>query len=495
MTSNSIDAQLNWSLAAISGFLGVDYEPFRADTPVVTGICQDSRQVRPGDVYAALPGVEHHGGEFVAEAAARGAVAVVSDHPTEILPTLVVENPRKALGPLAAWMHGQPSSMLDMYGVTGTNGKTSTAFMVEAGLRAAGKRAGLVSGVCVRGPKGSQRARRTTPEASELQTTLAAFVRDKVDGVAMEVSSHGLAQHRIDGTYFRVAAFTNLSRDHLDFHHTMAEYFETKATLFTDERCAAAVIGIDDAYGRTLAARVTVPHLTVSSCGGAADVFASAIDTGRTGTAFTVHYEEWSRRIRLRLLGSHQVDNALTAIASLRLGGVDMATALDGIEELDAVPGRLELVDLGQNYLAFVDYVHNPSAQSRLFPYLRSLTAGRLIVVVGATGGRDSGKRKPLGHIAGAFADVVIVTDEGPFHDDAAGLRNDVASGSREAKHAETVIIPDRSEAIAVAVSRARSGDIVLVAGRGHDHTMNYGGVEIPFDDRDALGRAVSERA
>lgn len=208
-----------------------------------------------------------------------------------------------------------------------------------------------------------------------------------------------------------------------------------------------------------------------------------------------MHHEEWSRRIRLRLLGSHQVDNALTAIASLRLGGVDMATALDGIEELDAVPGRLERVDIGQNYLAFVDYVHNPSAQSRLFPYLRSLTAGRLIVVVGATGGRDSGKRKPLGHTAGTFADVVIVTDEGPFHDDAAGLRNDVASGSRDAKHAETVIIPDRSEAIGVAVSRARSGDIVLVAGRGHDLSMNYGGVEIPFDDRDALERAVIERA
>lgn len=495
MSSTGTD-QPSWPLAAVVEYLGVASEILdRTGDLVVSGICHDSRLVQPGDIYAALPGARHHGGEFVAEAVARGAVAVMSDRPTEIAPTLVVDNPRKALGPLASWIHGRPSSMLDVYGVTGTNGKTSTAFMLEAGLRAAGKRTGLVSGVCVRGPEGSRQARRTTPEAGELQTTLAGFVRDGVEGVAMEVSSHGLAQHRIDGTYFHVAAFTNLARDHLDFHRTMAEYFEAKAMLFTDELCAAAVVGVDDPYGRALAARIRVPTLSVSSRGRPADVVATAIQTDRNGTDFTLHHEQWVRRIRLRMLGSYQVDNALTAFASLRLGGVDMAAAIDGIEELNAVPGRLERVDLGQDYLAFVDYVHNPAAQRRLFPYLRTLTSNRLIVVLGATGGRDPGKRKPLGRIAGSFADIVIVTDEGPFDDDAARLRDDVAAGAREAQHATVLVVPDRGEALAIAVAQAQKGDTVIVAGRGHDHVMNYDGVEVPFHDRRALEQAMIERA
>lgn len=495
MTSNPDAGQPAWTLASVADYLGAGSETVgKIGGLVATGISQDSRQVLPGDIYAALPGSEHHGGEFVAEAAARGAIAVISDRPTEILPTLVVGDPRKMLGPLASWLHRDPSSKLDMYGVTGTNGKTSTAFMLEAGLRAAGLRTGLVSGVCIRGPEGSRRARRTTPEAGELQTTLAGFVRDRVDGVAMEVSSHGLAQHRIDGTYFRVAAFTNLSRDHLDFHRTMKEYFETKAMLFTEKLCGAAVVGIDDAYGRALAARISVPSLTVSSSGRGADVCATDIQATRNGTVFTVRHGQWTKRVRLHLLGIHQVDNALTAIASLRLGGVDVATAVEGIEELDAVPGRLERVDRGQDYLAFVDYVHNSSGQRRLFPYLRSLTANRLIVVVGATGGRDPGKRKPLGRNAGKFADVVIVTDEGPFHDDAFQLRDDVAVGAREAMHAEVVVVADRGEALEIAVSKAKKGDTILVAGRGNDRVMNYGGVEVPFGDREELERAVTDR-
>lgn len=281
--SNTGTDQPSWPLAAVVEYLGVASEILdRTGDLVVSGICHDSRLVQPGDIYAALPGARHHGGEFVAEAVARSAVAVMSDRPTEIAPTLVVDNPRKALGPLASWIHGRPSSMLDVYGVTGTNGKTSTAFMLEAGLRAAGKRSGLVSGVCVRRPEGSRQARRTTPETGELQTTLVGFVRDRVEGVAMEVFSHGLAQHRIDGTYFHVAAFTNLARDHLDFHRTMAEYFEVKARLFTDELCAAAVVGVDGPYGRALAARIRVPTLSVSSRGRPADVVATAIRTDRT---------------------------------------------------------------------------------------------------------------------------------------------------------------------------------------------------------------------
>lgn len=464
-------------------------------TRIVTGICQDSRQIRPGDIYAALPGSEHHGGEFVAEAARNGAVAVVSDRPTEILPAFVVDDPRKVLGPLAAWIYGAPSRTLDVYGVTGTNGKTSTTFLLEAGLAAAGMRTGIISGICIRGPSGVSGATRTTPDACTLQRTMSSFVDDHVDAVAMEASSHGLAQHRIDGTFFRVAAFTNLSRDHLDYHKTMAAYFESKAQLFLPERCARAVIGVDDTYGQALAERVSVPRLTFSSRGAAADVTATDIEADHTGTTFVARHGTWRRKIRLRLLGRHQVDNALTTIAALLIGGVDVAAAVDGIENLATVPGRLEGVDAGQDFLAFVDYVHNTGAQCRLFPFLRSLSKRKIIVVIGATGGRDPGKREPLGHIAGSLADIVIVTDEGPFRDDASRLRNDVAAGAHLANHAELLIIPDRCEAIRTAVSLAQAGDVVVVAGRGNDRVMNFDGLEMIFDDREVLERALTERA
>ncbi|WP_430949114.1 UDP-N-acetylmuramoyl-L-alanyl-D-glutamate--2,6-diaminopimelate ligase [Rhodococcus sp. 24CO] len=494
--SNRPSRQPTLPLAAVAEYLGAESKLLgEQGTLVVTGVCQDSRQVRPGDIYAALPGIEHHGGEFVAEAAKRGAVAVISDRPTEILPAFVVKNPRKILGPLAAWIYGDPSTSLDVYGVTGTNGKTSTAFMLEAGLAAAGIRTGIISGICIRGPDGVSEAERTTPEACTLQRTLSAFVDNRVDAVAMEASSHGLALHRINGTFFRVAAFTNLSRDHLDFHRSMTSYFESKAQLFLPERCARAVISVDDRYGKALAERVTVPRLTFSSHGATADVTATDIEADQTGTTFVARHGSWRRKVRLRLLGCHQVDNALTAIAALRIGGVDITAALDGIENLGTVPGRLESVELGQNFLAFVDYVHNAGAQLRLFPYLRALSKGKIIAVIGATGGRDPGKREPLGRTAGTHADIVIVTDEGPYRDDATHLRNDVATGARHANHAEVLIIPDRGDAIRTAVSRAHAGDIVVVAGRGNDHVMNYDGLEIVFDDREVLERALVECA
>jgi UDP-N-acetylmuramoyl-L-alanyl-D-glutamate--2,6-diaminopimelate ligase len=337
----------------------------------VTGISQDSRLVRAGDVYAALPGRHRHGIEFAGEAAARGAVAMLSDRGSDVLPTIVVDDPRRALGPLAAWVYGNPSEALDVYGVTGTNGKTSTAYLLDAGLRAAGVGTGMMTGIAVRGPNGSRTATRTTPEACELQQTLAAFAEHRIGAVAMEVSSHGLALHRIDGTSFRVGVFTNLARDHLDFHPDMDAYFAAKARLFEPGRCAAAAVGVDDEFGRRLAATVTVPRVTFSSRTTAADFHASAVHADEGGTSFTLHGAGARKPVRLRLLGVHQVDNALAAIAALAVRGVDLDSAVAGIESLDTVPGRLEAVDAGQPFLAFVDYMHNPAGQRRLFPYLR----------------------------------------------------------------------------------------------------------------------------
>ncbi|MCZ4588422.1 UDP-N-acetylmuramoyl-L-alanyl-D-glutamate--2,6-diaminopimelate ligase [Rhodococcus opacus] len=457
----------------------------------VTGINQDSRLVRAGDVYAALPGRHRHGIEFAVEAAARGAVAMLSDRGSDVLPTVVVDDPRRVLGPLAAWVYGNPSEALDVYGVTGTNGKTSTAYLLDAGLRAAGVATGMMTGITVRGPNGSRTATRTTPEACELQQTLAAFAEHRIGAVAMEVSSHGLALHRIDGTSFRVGVFTNLARDHLDFHPDMDAYFAAKARLFEPGHCAAAAIGIDDEFGRRLAATVAVPRVTFSSRTAAADFHAAAVHADEGGTSFTLHGAGARKQVRLRLLGVHQVDNALAAIAALAARGVDLDSAVGGLENLDTVPGRLEAVDAGQPFLAFVDYMHNTAGQRRLFPYLRSLTRGRVIAVVGATGERDPGKRVPLGATAARFADTVIVTDESPYSDDAQRLREDVARGARSGGGADVLVLPDRAEAIVAAVTLAAPGDVVVVAGRGHDRVQAYGPRRRVFDDRIALHEAL----
>lgn len=465
------------------------------DRRVITGVCQDSRRVRPGDLYVALPGRRHHGAHFATEASARGAVAMLSDRPSVVVPTVVVDDPRVALGPLAAWAYGNPSTAFDLYGVTGTNGKTSTVYLLEAALVAAGLRTGVVTGVTVRGPGTARPATRTTPEACELQQSFVEFVEEGVDAVAMEVSSHGLAEHRIDGSRFDVAVFTNLARDHLDYHPGMEAYYAAKARLFGRDLCERAAVCIDDDYGRRLAAEVAVPHLTFSAHDPGADVFATTVRADERGSTFTLHHRGERVPVRLRLLGGHQVDNAVAALAALSVRGIDVGAAVAGIEALDAIPGRLERVDAGQPFLALVDYVHNTAGQHRLFPYLRSVTPGRIVVVLGATGERDPGKRAPLGFTAARYADVVVVTDESAFSDDAADLRNAVAAGARRAGAAEVVVVPDRGEAIAVAVDSAGAGDTVLLAGRGHDPTLVDDGVAIAFDDRAALHNALLARA
>ncbi|MFE7746614.1 UDP-N-acetylmuramoyl-L-alanyl-D-glutamate--2,6-diaminopimelate ligase [Nocardia sp. NPDC057455] len=457
----------------------------------ITGISQDSRLVSPGEVYAALPGSRHHGAAFAVEAAARGAVAAISDRPCAALPTFVVDDPRRVLGPIASWIYGEPSHDLDVFGVTGTNGKTSTAYLLNAGLSGAGIETGLISGVTIRGPWGARPAVRTTPEASELQRTLAAFHSGGASAVALEVSSHALALHRVDGIRFRVGVFTNLGPDHLDFHNDLESYYSTKAELFSTERCEYAVIGVDDDYGRRLAAETEVPHCTFSTQSTAADFYADHIRLDEHSTSFVVHGADHSAAVRLELLGRHQVDNALGAIAALSAAGIDLDPAIAGMESMECVPGRMQRIDAGQPFLAFVDYMHNTAGQQRQFPYLRSLTNGKVIVVIGATGERDPGKRRPLGWTAATFADTVIVTDESPFSDNPARLREDVAAGAYAADHAEVILEPRRADAIAMAVALAQPGDVLVVAGRGHDPVQTYGATTLAFDDRTELRYAL----
>ncbi|UYP20885.1 UDP-N-acetylmuramoyl-L-alanyl-D-glutamate--2,6-diaminopimelate ligase [Rhodococcus sp. Z13] len=471
-------------------------EPTEGHDHVITGIGDDSRTVQPGDLYVALPGRRFHGLDFEEEAAARGAVAVLSDRPSRRLPTLLVDRPRERVGALASWIFGHPSQELPVYGVTGTNGKTSATYLLDAALAATGLVTGLIGGVVVRGPAGACPATRTTPEAAVVQRTLAGFRDQGVGAVTMEVSSHAVSQHRVDGVRFRTVAFTNLARDHLDFHGTMERYFAAKAALFTAERTRAAVVNVDDEYGRRLRAAVNVPVWTHSMRDPSADVYADAIRCDLAGTAFTVHTPVGSAPVRLSLLGPHQVANALTALTSIVAAGGDVVRAAAGLETLAGVPGRLERVESGRDVLALVDYMHNTAGQHELLPFLRSLAPERrLILVISATGERDPGKRFPLGHTAATYADVVVVTDDSPLSEDPHVLREAVAEGAFAANGARVIVEADRRRAFEIAASCAGPGDVIVAAGRGCEPRLVAGETVRAFDDRDELRRALRRHA
>ncbi|WP_197376096.1 UDP-N-acetylmuramoyl-L-alanyl-D-glutamate--2,6-diaminopimelate ligase [Mycolicibacterium baixiangningiae] len=455
-------------------------------------LVDDSRTLCPGDAYVALPGRRWHGLDFQDQAAAAGAVVAVSDRPSAVLPTVVVADPRAVVGPLAAWFHRVPSKEVRVFGVTGTNGKTSTAHFIDAGLAGAGEATGLISGVRIRGPNWDVVPVRTTPEAATLQRTLAHFHRQGVTACAMEVSSHAVRQHRVDGTGFRAMAFTNLSHDHLDYHGTMESYYATKATMFGADRTQLAVINIDDAHGARLAANTTPTTWTCSTMSPGADVYADSITCSEAGSTFTAHTPHGTARVRLQTLGPHQIANAILALTSVIADGVDLAAAADGISTLTGVPGRCEPVHAGQPFTAIVDYMHNTAGQHALLPYLRSMATGRLILVIGATGGRDRSKHRPLGQVAATYADIVIVTDESPGDEDPAALRADVLDGARHANHARVLEEPDRHRALELAVSTARAGDVVVVAGRGSDRVQRYGRHESHFSDHAQLHHVIA---
>jgi len=481
-------------LAEVARLLGVAVPS--AGAPRLAGLTLDSRRALPGDLYAALPGAVHHGARFAADARAAGAVAALSDRPVDGLPTVVVPDPRSVLGDLAAHLHGHPSAALEVFGVTGTNGKTSTTHLLDAGLRAAGVRTGLLSGVRLRTPGWRRPAQRTTPEAPELQEALASLREQGAAAAAVEVSSHGLALHRVDGTGFRAAVFTNLGVDHLDLHGDQEAYFAAKASLFEPQRCGVAVVNTDDAHGRRLVAALSTPVVTFSALGRAdADWRAVDLRADATRTSFRLLGPGVSRHVALRLLGAHQVDNALGAVAALASCGVDVDAAVRGVEHLPQVPGRLERVDAGQPFLALVDHVHNVAAQQRLLPFLRGLARGRLLVVLGATGERDPGKREPLGRTAAELADVVVVTDESPHGEDPRLLRDAVAAGARSARAADVHVEADRAAALDLAVRLAGPGDVVVVGGRGHDAQLVAAGRTRAFDDVTELRAALARLA
>jgi UDP-N-acetylmuramoyl-L-alanyl-D-glutamate--2,6-diaminopimelate ligase len=490
-----------------SGARLVAPESARAEAALrLTGVTLRAQDVRPGDLFAAIPGSRVHGATYAADAVAAGALAVLTDAAgaAELadldVPLLVVENPRATLGAVATAIYGDPSRDLAVVGITGTSGKTTTCYLLEAALAADGSRTGLIGTVQTRIDGEVAPSALTTPEAPDLQALFAVMAERGVDAVAMEVSSHALSLGRVSGTSFAVGAFTNLSQDHLDYHHDMEEYFRAKSLLF-DGRAARHVIDIDNPYG----ARLAADHpdaLTVSGAGDPAAAWSVAgVDISPTGVQHvTLRGPAEPGAVRgavtldLALPGAFNVSNAAMAMACIDALGRDVQQAADALTGV-VVPGRMERVDAGQDFLAVVDYAHKPAALAAVLDAIRDGLTGRLIVAVGAGGDRDTGKRPLMGAEAALRADLLIVTDDNPRTEQPAEIRAQVLEGARAAGGTgEIREIGDRRAAIRAAVAAAGTGDAVVIAGKGHELGQEIDGVVHPFSDREELMSALTQR-
>ena len=464
----------------------------------VTGFTLSSQRAFAGDLYAALPGSRSHGIFFAPAAVEAGAVAVLTDQDgadtTDLtVPLLVVDSPRAILGRTAARIYGEPARAMRMIGVTGTQGKTTTTLLAEGAMSAAGIPAGVIGTVGTRIAGEEVKTSLTTPEAPDLHGLYAVMRERGIEVCAMEVSSHALVLGRVDGVVFDVAVFLNLGRDHLDFHADVDDYFAAKASLFTPERARLALLNVDDEHGRRLAGEVTIPVRTMSSAGRAADWQATGIDRTTSGSRFVVRAPDGATfPAGCPLPGDFNVANALAAIAACGEAGLDAAAVAAGMAAGGSVPGRFEVVDSGQDFVVMVDYAHKPDAVEAAIRTLRPLTRGDVIVVLGAGGDRDPGKRPLMGEIAARLADVLIVTDDNPRTEDPADIRAALLAGAAGGR-AELVEVGDRRAAIAEAVRRARTGDVVLVAGKGHETGQEIHGVVHPFDDRVVVREALQE--
>ncbi|WP_148614690.1 UDP-N-acetylmuramoyl-L-alanyl-D-glutamate--2,6-diaminopimelate ligase [Nocardioides rubriscoriae] len=475
----------------------------------VTGLTLSTQRVEPGDLYAALPGSRAHGAEFAAAAVAAGAVAVLTDEAgleravAAGVPVVVVERPRAALGGLAALLNGDPASAMAMIGVTGTQGKTTTTRLAEAGLAGAGSCAAVVGTVGTRIAGTDVRTTLTTPEAPDLHALFAVMREHGVEVCAMEVSSHALVMGRVDGVVFDVAVFLNLGRDHLDFHTDVEDYYRAKASLFTPERTRLALVNVDDEHGRRLAGEIAATSVPVRTFalddtpeGRRADWRAVDLVLEREGSRFTVVGPDGSRfAAGVPLPGRFNVSNTLAAVAATAEAGFDAAAVATAIAASGGVPGRLERVEAGQDFLVVVDYAHKPDAVEAAISTLRPLAeagGGRVIAVLGAGGDRDPGKRPIMAGIAARLADVLVVTDDNPRSEDPAAIRAAMLAGVEQAHRDRVVEIGDRRAAIEHALGVARTGDVVLVAGKGHETGQVVAGVVHDFDDR-VVARQVLE--
>ncbi len=437
----------------------------------------DSRAVQPGDLFCAIPGFEVDGHDFAAGAVDRGAAALLVERLLDLqVPQLVVADARFATAPAAALLAGEPTRKLDVVGITGTNGKTTTAYLTRHLLQSAGRPTGLIGTVeqIVGGVR--QEGGRTTPESPDLQALFVRMLEAGDEACVMEVSSHAMSLHRADAIDWAAVAFTNLSRDHLDFHPTMEEYFEAKRLLIA-EAPHRAVVDLDDEYGARLAGdfpdALVVAIDTVVPDGG---MRATQLAADASGTDFTVA----GVRTRVPLPGLFNVRNALVALGLAVQLGIPLEDAAAALAKAPVAPGRMETIDAGQPFAVYVDYAHTPDALVRVLDAARELAAGRVLCVFGCGGDRDRGKRPEMGEAVGSGADVVVVTSDNPRSEDPQAIIDDVLEGIIRD---DVTAIVDRREAIAYALGEAQPGDVVVIAGKGHEQGQTIAGVTHPFDD------------
>lgn len=447
---------------------------------LVSDVTHDSRDVSDGSLFAAVRGFVTDGHQFVGEALAAGAVALcVADEAA--VPTgraaIVVPSVRDVLGRLASTVHGDPSSILRIVGITGTNGKTTVAHLIESIAAAAGIQQAIIGTVGARINGKAFPVERTTPEATDFQRLLAAMVGFGVDIASVEVSSHALALGRVDGTVFDIGAFTNLSQDHLDFHADMDEYLAAKRSLF--DRCRTGVIWVDDPTGWDIAAEAAIPIVRVGT-GDDADVCGESVVVALDGSTFDVSGPGGGARVHLQLPGRFNISNALVAAACANALGIPWDTIADGIGRVVSIPGRFEIVPIDKDFTVVVDYAHTPAGVESMVGAARELAAGaRVIVVAGAAGDRDQDKR-PLMGAAAATADIAVITSDNPRSESPEAIVAEVAAGAGH----DAVTVVDRRDAIGVAFELAGRGDVVLILGKGHERSQEVAGEFLPFDDR-----------
>jgi UDP-N-acetylmuramoyl-L-alanyl-D-glutamate--2,6-diaminopimelate ligase len=477
------------------------------ETVRVSGVAHDSRRVQAGDLFVAIPGLHHDGAEFVAEAAAKGASAVLAVRSIQAsIPVVVAEDLWAAFSRIASRVYGDPSVGLTAVGVTGTNGKTTITYLLEAMLQAVGATPAVIGTVNFRGPRGALPASHTTPLADDLMRLTQKFVEQGVTHLVMEVSSHALATYRADGIRFRVAAFTNLTQDHLDFHGDMIQYGQTKRRLFEKLNPGCAVINIDDAFGAQLAGRLKIPVFRCSRQPTAkADIHAISWSCGPRGIEAKVNTPAGLRELNSPLLGAYNLDNLLIALGCGVALELDLDRTLAALSKAAGAPGRLERVDDPRDVLVAVDYAHTPDALDNVLATLRPLTKGRLWVVFGCGGDRDPDKRRVMGQIAADRASVTILTSDNPRSESPLHILEQIESGVQQrglARIKESDLVscprgylvePDRRRAIAMAVRYAVPGDTVLIAGKGHETVQIIGDQRNPFDDRIEARKAIDD--
>jgi UDP-N-acetylmuramoyl-L-alanyl-D-glutamate--2,6-diaminopimelate ligase len=462
----------------------------------ITGIRLDSRKIKRGELFAALPGMETHGLQFLPEALKLGAGAVLTDRRIDTtVPVIVVPEARKALAAISNYYYGFPSKQLRLIGVTGTNGKTTTAFLIRSIFEEARMRCGLIGTIRYSGQHFSKDATHTTPESPVLQGLLSRLVHENSRACVTEVSSQGLAQYRVAGCSFENAIFTNLTHEHLDYHKTMEDYFQSKMMLFDNETCITrmAITNLDDPFGRRLLEFRKKSGLPAVSYGfeEGADFRIEPGKTSSRGSELTIHYNGKSCKIKTALVGKYNSYNIAAAFAAAIQNELAEKSILSGIKKMSFVPGRMEEIDFGQRFRILIDYAHTHDAFLQLLPTLRLYTSNRIIHIFGCRGGKDKSKRPKMGKVAGELADVVILTSDNPKNEDPSKIATEVKTGLEASGNSNYTIILDRGEAIAHAVSIAEPGDTIVITGKGNETYQLIGNKQYPFDERELFLAAV----